>query len=546
MSIERFREIEQYTPEWEAVRESCRSLFFFTKTIWCDHLVMPEENKMSKRCHLVPCLLLEDPAIDRILFEWPRRFLKTTLVESYTVHTHVKDVLDGREPYKRIGIYSAKDENAKRIWREIKFGFEVNKALRFFFPELIPNTSGKDNPQWNSDGGYLPSSMRRKDPHFDTLSGSGGSATGRHYDVVVLDDMVNEKNYRSELEIAAVIEHFVGVNNLLEDAAGRVVVVGNRWTMRDLNAFIRKERPRYAILCASGYRPRLDLCRNLPEPLMERLHNVDDGNPLWPERFGLPELEAWAQELGPRHASAHIMNDPSDPDATDFRAEWLRACEVTETPDGEPAVKFQDDDVLVPFSDLNVVVTLDPALGAKHSESQSAIVISAMDARGRVAVLRAYCTKDSYKNVLMKFIAFCKLYGRWLLASGVEEVLFQSVLKDIIREKADDKHVYLRLRPVKTPRGQSKDQRIRAKLGTYFEDRRIYITTACHELVDDYLHFGIEGARRDCIDALAYAADLWRRPVEGSRNDDEADSWLSYSPTSPDLGDTGYGDCWAN
>jgi hypothetical protein len=130
------------------------------------------------------------------------------------------------------------------------------------------------------------------------------------------------------------------------------------------------------------------------------------------------------------------------------------------------------------------------------------------------------------------------MYGRWLKASGVEEVLFQRVLKDILRERADVRNVYLRLRKIKTPTGQSKDQRIRFSVGNYFEQGRVFVVDGCSKFTQQYAHFGIEGAMRDLIDAFGTASQLWSKPpIEQGETDED----LEAAKVEYDLGVTGYG-----
>lgn len=528
------KELDQGGELWNLYREAAASsLYFFSKAIWA--MVPEERNAISKACHLPLCLTLEDESITRLLVEFPRRHLKTTLAsQSYPVFRLVKRVMNGEDPCDRIGIYSASKLNSRRIWREIKWNFEGNEFFQFLFPELIPDF--EHAPAWNGDEGIVPRTYNPKEPTFDTLG--GGSATSRHYDMIIEDDMITEDNFRSLEAILFALELHRQAENLLEDYSGRIITVGNRWTFNDLNHYIHTEEPNTAILSVSVHGPNLSgkySCRHLPEPVMELLRRMPD--PIWPERFTKDDLAKLLEKLKPRIFSAQYLNNPADPDAVDFQQDWLKYCEL-DLINGTPCIIYDDDPVPMPLSECNLYVTWDPAVGGKYATSKNAIAVTAIDWKGRASLLREYLKKEDPHQSMITFIKFCSIYRHWLSASGMEEVLFQKVLKSDLQRTASEMKVNLRLKRIPTSTRQNKDQRIRTALTSWFEGGKAYVRRGCNNFLEQYSMFGVPNAPRDMIDCVAYAAHLWSPPPspEAREYEEKVEKVLPQY-----LGVTGYG-----
>jgi len=530
--------LDQGNEVWHKYRAACASsLYFFTKAVW---LTMPPElNLLTKRCHLPICLVLEDDSIKRILVEWPRRHLKTTLVGAGMVHKLVRRVVANQDPADRFGIYSSTITNSSRMWREIKNSFESNQLFQFLFPELIPDSFEGRDTVWTTMEGVVPRQWDRKDPTFDCLG--AGKAVSRHYDWIIEDDLINEENYDSPDAVAKALDIHRNAEHLLEDATNsRVITVGNRWGMGDLNHFIHTEEPSTSIISVSVYGAHFEgkyKCRNLPKPVTELLEALPKGEPIWPERFDRDALGRLLEKLKPRIFTAQYLNNPSDPDMVDFRLEWLKYCTV-EHIDGMPNVVYEDDPVPVPLSHCNLYVTWDPALDGKASESANGITVTAMDYKGRISLISDYAKKRDPLLSMDDFIDYCKRCGPYLQASGVEEVLFQRVLTKLLPPRAQAKGVNIRLRKLKTPTGMSKDQRIRAWIGSLFADGRVYVRHSCSHFIDQYAHFGVPDAPRDVIDAFSYATKLWQRPMSPAEQEAAEQSAVIIHQ---DLGVTGYG-----
>lgn len=528
-------DMEQGGPLWHLYREACASsLYFFAKAVW---ITIPEDrNVMSRGCHLPMCLALEDDSIKRLLIEWPRRHMKTTLAsQARPVHKLVRRVVASQDTSDRFAIYSFSKLNAQRIWREIKWTFQENQFFQFLFPELIPDFAKVD--VWNMSEGIVPRIYQPKEPTFDTLG--GGAATGRHYDDITEDDMITEVNFREPGAVERAVEYHRQCENLLEDVHGRIIIVGNRWSFFDLNHVIHTEEPGTSVISVSVRGPKLSgkyKCRNLPEPVMELLKAMPD--PIWPERFTAADLQQVLEKAKPRIYSAQYLNEPTDPDVVDFKLDWLKYVELEYREGLGPCLIYEDDPEPMPLSGCNLYITWDPALGGRSAKSENAIAVSAVDYKGRASLIREYVKKEDPYESMKMFLEFARRYSRWLKATGMEEVLFQKVLGDKLQAEAKAAKIDLRMKKLKTPTGQRKDQRIRTALTSWFEGGQCYIRRGCVRFVEQYTSFGIEDAPRDLIDAFAYAPQLWVKPPDPEQ---EAIDERRARRLKHHLGITGYG-----
>lgn len=365
------------------------------------------------------------------------------------------------------------------------------------------------------------------------------------------DDLIEEENYDEPTAVEKATLYYEFTQNWLEGEHSWLDIVGNRWGLADLNSHLHKTREgtNRVILSVSletGARRNCEFgCYNLP-PYAEELcdildHTASQFGTIWPE--GLPASyikSSLRGKLRPSVYSAQYLNFPEDADAVEFPISQVhRVKQISLASPIGTALDRGTSHLPVPLHSLNLFVTLDPALDGPSSKNSSAIIVSGMDSSRNVYAIREWVkTRASYTVVLDKFLAFLRLYAGLVHSAGIEEVLFQRVLKDLLRQRASERNIYAPLRPIKTPTSKTKDQRIRAALGTIIEQGRLWVSHDCPQLYDQIRTFGVPGAPRDAIDSLAIAAQIWVPPL----SDDET-SQIIESDTLAEVerGDTGYG-----
>ncbi|RME06725.1 MAG: hypothetical protein D6812_01200, partial [Deltaproteobacteria bacterium] len=303
--------IEQGSDLWDHIRlasvTSGGGMYFWHKFIWSD--IPPDRDKMTWRTHGPITLALEDRSIKRLWVEYPRRTLKTTLVShAYPPWELCRLVVNPpHDPWWRFFFMSDTITNAQRLYEGVRLGHDRPK-FKFFFPELVPPRNGFKRPgdkkpfKWNESEGEVIRDYRTAEPTYTPVA---AKKVGPHYEVGILDDLINSENYDSPTAVAKAIDFAKFAVNLLEDYhENRIIGVGNSWGMDDLNAHIHAtaDATGWCILSVNAETgPNLDgdnRCRNLPPEIRSLLERMP--SPAWPERFDEEALAALRKELGPR------------------------------------------------------------------------------------------------------------------------------------------------------------------------------------------------------------------------------------------------------
>lgn len=203
--------------------------------------------------------------------------------------------------------------NARKIGVKIDGHYQSNAIFRYLFPSIIP----KDSARWNQDSmtHNRMDGVYHGEGTYDFI-GVKGALQSRHYDRQVIDDAVGEKAINSELVMETTIDWVRKLPGAFDSdpkrpgALADQLFIGNRWSHRDLNSWLRKNVPNLKFLthaCDGG------CCELHPS-----------GTPIFPEEFTLEKLEEIRQIEGNYNFSAQYRNNPIAPDAVRFKESWLR------------------------------------------------------------------------------------------------------------------------------------------------------------------------------------------------------------------------------
>lgn len=120
---------------------------------------------------------------------------------------------------------------------------------------------------------------RTEEQRDATLEAAGllGSITGSHFDVIIVDDLIDDESTRTRKRMENVHQWFQGTVEPLLEPWGRMIVVGTRKHYNDL----------YGRLMESG------AYRVIHDKAIQ-----DDGSSLWPERWPLEKLEEKKKKMG--------------------------------------------------------------------------------------------------------------------------------------------------------------------------------------------------------------------------------------------------------
>lgn len=207
------------TQEVAALRDACRvSLKYLSKEFlgmskWDDGL----HNNLAE--------YLEKSGKHKLILI-PRGHLKSSLV---TVAWTIQQLL--RNPDLRILIRNAVWDQSRRFLSQIQ-GYLESSKLPLVFGKF---TSTKT--LWTREEIEIAQRAVRKASPSIMTAGLETSLTGLHFDIIVDDDLVNDKNTSTKEQIQKVIDVYNDSFNLL-DRGGTHVVIGTRWNVKDLYGHI--------------------------------------------------------------------------------------------------------------------------------------------------------------------------------------------------------------------------------------------------------------------------------------------------------------------
>ncbi len=425
----------------------------------------------------------------------PRAHLKSTLVTvGYSVQRIVYD------PSIRILIANATRETAVAFLSGIKKHLQYNEKLISLYGALAVEPL-----KWTEDMITLQTSktVTGKREATVTAFGMGGNLVSQHYDLIILDDIVNRDMVSTQDQIEKTITFYKDVLDLADSENTEFIVIGTRWHDRDLYDWILNPDNRVIQSFKTMILPAW-------EGGIGALETEQDLKILWPEKFSKNYLKQLLAEKGNYETSCQYLNDPVPDEDAVFRSSWFKYYDETELK-GRPLNKF---------------ILVDPAISLEKEADYTAMVVVGIDHFGFWYVLDIFRERVTPSNLINQIFM---MNERWHpIDIGIEDVAFQKTLQYSIQEEMRKRNIFLPIREVK-PQLRTKDNRIRG-LQPLYANGMIYHSKELvyNQYLEDELMRFPRGRHDDIIDAFSYAKDLVITPKR--KRDYNRGEFSSYSP----------------
>lgn len=262
---------------------------------------------------------------------WSREHYKSTTI-SFALT--IQDIL--RNPELTVGIFSCTRPLAKRLLRQIKFEFESNELLKSLFPAILYADPRKESPKWSEDDGIIV--KRKSNPAASTVEAWGlvdGQPTGKHFNLMVYDDVVTRESVTSPDMIRKVTEAWELSLNLGANG-GATRYIGTRYHMNDTYKTIMERgsaRPRIYAATANG---------------------KPDGEPVFLDRETLARKR---RDMGPFTFACQMLQNPVADDAQGFDIAWLKHTRIETT------------------AGMNLYILVDPASEKKKDSDYTVMMV---------------------------------------------------------------------------------------------------------------------------------------------------------------------------
>lgn len=402
-----------------------RSLYAYVKTVTC---LYEPENLMDAETFKESCDWLQNVVLNtkRGLYEDPRGHIKTTrstrsippwlsiqrpdprydfpkevdrALAFLDKHPHLKG------PDSRLVIGSDSKERAADFVGSTKTDWETNTILRFIAPELIwENYNRLPYGEWSRTSYTLNGRINQSLPDpFLRAVGLDSKVQGGRAEGIIIDDLVGETSYRSAAELERRKAWLRTVGFLLENrdyehpGGGFILVVGNRWSLDDVNSDIHNNFGDWDIWHRSSYKCIIHLAGNCGrwDDKTERTC-ADSDEPLWTGRYPNAEsLDRVERDVGPELFAAQFRNDPTiiaELDAAKFqpfrlsvetttinKTQYRGWCAVVPKLDGR-GVEIPEENEIIPLTVLSPhLVSIDPASSKDIKNARTCVSWFAMD-----------------------------------------------------------------------------------------------------------------------------------------------------------------------
>lgn len=416
--------------------------------------------EMSEQPHRLMCDSVEHGGL-RQLHLWPRGTFKSSAITiGYTLYKLAQDA------NLRVLIANVTLQGAKSFMREIKGHYERNDKLK----EIVGNQVNTES-KWTETEIIIKGRRKNlKEPSIQ-VAGVGQSLVGQHYDLIILDDLVDKDSINTPEQIEKTKTWFRLALSLLEPD-GQVIVIGTRYHYADLYAWLIDEH-------SAEYNPQVHAIYD------------SDGNSIFPSRFTPQGIESIRREQGSFIFSCQYLNNPVDDETAKFKKANLL---------------YYTDDQLT-GKQLYTTLTVDRAYSLNKTADFTGITIRSVDLDNNWWVRYAVRHKAHEGEIIAKIFDL-KNHFR-VDKVGIEQKAFNDTLRPVLEEEMRRRNDFFLVEELKGL--TSKIARIES-LVPRFESRSIFIKRDMTDLEEELLRFP-SGGHDDLIDSLAYHNDLPGQPM---------------------------------
>ena len=253
---------------------------------------------------------------------WPRGHAKT---ECTTIN--YVSWLVGNHPNIHIDIVTKTASLAEEILLTIMSRMESDEHYIEIFGELKP----KDPKKWTNCEIIVNRTENSKNPTIKA-TGLRGPVTGTRSDLIICDDIIDEENVITRLQLERATTWFNKILYPTLQPWGGIIVIGTRWSYADIYN---------------------DLLNTWPHDIKQA--TLKDGTPLWPENWTLEKLAERRNQIGSIIYACQYMNDPTGMEGDLLKSEWLQSWDY---PPSSGNIKYAGVDPALGEGDYQAIATL--------------------------------------------------------------------------------------------------------------------------------------------------------------------------------------------
>jgi len=403
----------------------------------------------------------------------PRAHLKSTLV---TVGYSLLRIAEN--PNTRILIANATYDMACTFLTQIKKHLRDNQTFRSIYGDL---TKGADKWSENMISITGDTTFAKKEATV-TAYGIGGNLVSQHYDLIIMDDIVNRDMINTPEQIQKTVLFYKDALDLLEPT-GKLIIIGTRWHQNDLYGWVMDKTNSEQVF--HGFEVMIK------QAYEGSLETGEGFEALFPQKFNREVLQELKRDKGPYEFSTQYMNDPVPEEDAKFKRNWFQ-------------LVLEDE---MRWRNINYFITVDPAIGETKDSDRTAIVVVGVDEFNNWFV-RDLIVDRMLPNVIINHIFdLFEIYHP--VKVGLEMVAYQKSLQYALYDEMRRRNIFLPVVELKA--NKSKRERIEGLIPRYAAGTIFHLQTCPErEMMEEELLWYPRGKHDDCIDALAYMLQIAR------------------------------------
>jgi predicted phage terminase large subunit-like protein len=454
--------------------------------------------------HKPLCDFVQETTHKKKLVLLPRGHLKSSVVTiGYALWKIAQD------PKNRILIANGTYPLAATFLSQIKDHILRNAKFKQLFGDLFVSAD-----KWSESAITVKreESYERKEPTV-TAFGIGGNLVSQHYDIIILDDLVNRENIHTPDRIQDVLTFYKDILDLLEPG-GTIIMIGTRWHEADLYGWIlddqNPEHYEYDIMLKTAVEGEYEIVKNADTGGF----HIQGGEILFPTKFSREHLDKLLNK-GLSEFSSQYMNDPVPLEDSVFKWDW----------------KYYEDDDLRGM-EVRHFITCDPAFFDPSSKTvdldYTAFVVIAVDADNNWwirDIVRERMKPNEIIETIFNLDAFWKP-----TRVGIETTAYQKILSHMIKDKMREKNQFIPITELKHAgsHAKSKAERIQALEPRYAVGSILHSKTCRHMTTLELELRRFPRAKTDDVaDALASMFEIALPPA---RHDSRSTSKMPSYP----------------
>lgn len=371
----------------------------------------------------------------------------------------------GRHPEGQIITSSYSSDLAKDFGEQTR---DLVGSLEYqqVFPEVRLKEDSTAKDKWKTEkGGYYIS------------VGVGGAITGRGARIALIDDpFKNREEAESQTIRDKVYNWFTSTLYTRLEPQGAIILIMTRWHHDDLAGRLIENMKHDG--------EQWDIV-DLPAiaETDEEFRKV--GEPLWPARYSLEELEKIKKAVGIRDWASLYQQKPIIQESQEFRAEDFQY--------------FEPEELI--GKTLTFTIAVDPAISKDDSADRTGITVIGKElGKPNWYVMEALGARlDPLELIDSVFSLYNEYRKRGPVKVGIETVAYQKSLIYYMREEMRSREEYIHLQELKNT--SKKEERIRGLI-PLFNTGVIKLRRSYTQLIEELVTFP-SGRNDDILDSLA-------------------------------------------